>query len=207
MSPNHARLQALVDEPAARAFFKGLFARAHLELSDSGERFTVTQSDDAVRVSEGFDGEAPNLVVSLAGQNLVNLGAIFADRQVSGDETYRIVRFMVRPCLEAALKMPILNHETLLGFLRVDDCWQQALLDPQGNEDLRLTVQKVDGAWTVREGFHGNPRRRLRLTAEQMLDFQRRLFKADEEGGVTAWLSLAGWYATWRDQLTVPVEG
>ena len=73
MSPNHARLQALVDEPAARAFFKGLFARAHLELSDSGERFTVTQSDDAVRVSEGFDGEAPNLVVSLAGQNLVNL--------------------------------------------------------------------------------------------------------------------------------------
>lgn len=206
MSPNHARLQSLVEEPAARAFFNGLFARAHLELDDTGERFTVTQAGDAVRVTEGFDGPAPNLVVRLASQNLANLEAIFSDQHVSGDETYRIVRFMVRPCLEAALKMPILNHERLLNLLRIDDCWQQALLDSAGNEDLRLTVEKVDGAWTVREGFHGHPRRRLRLTAEQMLDFQRRLFKADEEGGIAAWLSLAGWYAKWRDALAVPLE-
>ena len=35
--------------------------------------------------------------------------------------------------------------------------------------------------------------------------FQRRLFKADEENSISGWMSLAGWYVTWRDQLTVPV--
>lgn len=203
MSTNLNQLQTLVRQPAARAFFKDLFARAHLELTDTGERFTVHQTGDEVRVTEGHDGPDANLVVPLAGQNLANLGAIFADAQVSGDETYRIVRFMLRPCLEASLKMPILQNDRLLRILGVDD-WQQALLDPQGREDVQLTVHKTDGQWTVSEGYHGNPRRRLRLTAEQMLDFQRRLFKADEENSISGWLSLAGWYVTWRDQLTVP---
>lgn len=206
MSTHLATLQALVQEPAARAFFAGLFARAHLTLTDTGERFTVRQDGDAVTVVEGFDGDEPNLVVALADQNLANLSAIFGDREVTSDEAYRIVRFMVRPCLEAALRMPILNHERLLGLLRVDDCWQQALLDPEGREDLALTVEKVEGRWTVREGYHGRPSRRLRLTAEQMLDFQRRLFKADEENSIAAWLQLAGWYIAWRDRLTVPVD-
>ena len=205
MSPNLGRLQSLVQEPAARAFFKGLFSRAHLELTDTGERFTIRQDGDNVSVVEGFDSPDANLVVPLASQNVANLGTIFADRQVSGDEAYRIVRFMVRPCLEAALKMPILQHDRLLSILRVDDTWQQALLDPQGQEDVKLTVHKVDGKWSVAEGYHGSPRRRLCLTAEQMLDFQRRLFKADEDNSITAWLGLAGWYVTWRDQLTVPV--
>ncbi|HRA19403.1 MAG: hypothetical protein IPJ58_18015 [Ardenticatenia bacterium] len=204
MSTNLSQLQSLVQQPAARAFFKGLFARARLELTDTGERFTIHQEGDDVRVAEGFDGPDANLVVPLASQNLANLGAIFADRQVTGDESYRIVRFMLRPCLEASLQMPILQNDRLLRILGVDD-WQQALLDPQGREDVQLTVHKTDGQWTVSEGYHGNPRRRLRLTAEQMLDFQRRLFKADEENSISGWMSLAGWYVTWRDQLTVPV--
>ena len=203
MSANLAQLQTLVQQPAAQDFFKGLFARARLELTDTGERFTIHQEGGSVRVAEGFDGPDANLVVPLASQNLANLSAIFADRQVTGDETYRIVRFMLRPCLEASLQMPILQNDRLLRILGVDD-WQQALLDPQGREDVPLTVHKTHGQWTVSEGYHGNPRRRLRLTAEQMLDFQRRLFKADEENSITGWLALAGWYVTWRDQLTVP---
>lgn len=205
MSTNLAQLQALVNEPAARSFFQGLFARARLELTDTGERFTVHQDGDGVRVVEGFDGPDANLVVPLASQNLANLRAIFADRQVTGDEAYRIVRFMLRPCLEASLQMPILRNERLLRILGVED-WQQALLDPQGREDVQLTVHREDGRWVVAEGYVGSPRRRLRLTAEQMLDFQRRLFQADEDNSITGWLALAGWYVTWRNQLTVPAD-
>jgi hypothetical protein len=145
------------------------------------------------------------VVVPLSSEHLAKLRAIFSDRQVTADETYVIVRFMLRPCLEAALKMPILQHDRLLSIVRVDNIWQQTLVDPQGNEDVRLTIQKNDGRWTVTEGHHGNPRRRLRLNAEQMLDFQRRLFKADSENSMSAWLGLARWYVTWRDQLTVRI--
>lgn len=205
-SPNRAQLDALVDTPGVRAFFTDLFARAQLELTDTGERFTILQQGDAMRVVEGFDDAEANLVIPLESQHLANLRGYFADGEADETERYAIVRFLLRPCLMAALKMPILQHEMLLSILKVDDVWQQALLDPSGQEDLCLTIQKEGGEWAVAEGFHGQPRRRMRLTAEQMLDFQRRLFKADSEGGIAAWLSLAKWYLQWRDRLSVTLE-
>ncbi len=205
ISPNLTLLQDLVQEPSARAFFSGLFSRVHLELTDTSERFTIRQDGDELSVVEGFESSDANFVVPLASEHLARLGAIFSDRQVTGDETYLIVRFMLRPCLQAALEMPILQHDRLLSIVRVDTIWHQALVNSEGNEDVQLTVEKTDGRWAVTEGYHGSPRRKLRLTAEQMLDFQRRLFKADSENSLSAWLALARWYVTWRDKLTVRV--
>jgi len=205
MSEHLRQLQALAAEPAAVAWFKGLFSEAHLEFTDSGERFTIRHLGDRAAVLEGFERPDANLVIPMRGENLANLTAIFADGDVSAAEEYRIVRHMLRPCIEAAVKMPILNNEMLLKVLRVDDVWQQALVDPEGEEDVRMTVQKTGGRWTVTPGYHGTPRRRLRLAAPQLLDFQRRLFEADSENSIGGWVALARWYVDWRDQVTVPV--
>jgi hypothetical protein len=205
MSENLRQLQTLAAAPAAVAWFSDLFADACLEVTDTGERFTVRHHGDHGEVIAGFVRPEPNLVIALTSANVATLTAMFADAVIGPQEEYRIVRFMVRPCLEAALKMPILNHDMLLKILRVDDSWQQALVDPNGAEDVQLTIQKTGGQWTVSEGYHGTPRRRLRLTAPQMLDFQRRLFKAESAGDIGAWVALAKWYVAWRDKVTVPV--
>jgi RimJ/RimL family protein N-acetyltransferase len=204
MSENRARLEALAGQPAAVEWFRGLFAEAHVELADTGERFTIVHQGDRAEVLEGFQRPDANLVVSLRSTNLERLTSIFADGTVGPSEEYRIVRFMLRPCLEAALRMPILNHDVLRKILRMDDAWQQALLDPEGREDLRLTIEKANGHWTVTEGFHGHPRRRLALTAPQLLEFQRRVFAADRQDSMSGWLDLANWYVGWRDRVTVP---
>jgi hypothetical protein len=205
MSENLQLLTALAEKPSAVAWFKGLFTQAHVEIVDTGEHFTIVHHGDRAEVVLGFQAEKPNFVVPLESENIRRLSAAFADNVIDAQEQYRIVKFMLKPCLKASLEMPILRHASLQKIVKVDTHWQEALLDPQGNEDEQLTVIYVNHQWLVIPGYHGKPQRRLRLTPAQLLDFQRRVFEADQAGKLAGWVKLARWYVKWREEITVPV--
>jgi hypothetical protein len=199
-------LQSVVDRPSAVAWFRGLFVRVHLEVTDTLEQFTVVHHGDHGEVLAGLEGEAPNFVLRVPADAIERLAAAFQDDTVGPDEEYRIVRFMLRPCLEAALKMPIVNHQAMRAILKMDDVWQEALLDPDGRQTEPLTAIHEHGHWRVVEGFTGDARRRLIMRPDQALDFQRRLFAANDHGSLKTWLELATWYVGWREAVTVPVR-
>ena len=205
MSENLQLLKAVTEKPSAVAWFKGLFTQAHVEITDTSERFTILHHGDRAEVMTGFRADRPNFVVPVQSDNVRRLSAAFADDVIDAQEQYRIVKFMLKPCLKASLDMPILRNKTLQKIVKVDTHWQEALLDPQGNEDEQVTIIFVNKQWLVIPGYHGKPQRRLRLTPEQLLDFQRRVFHADEANKLTTWVKLARWYVKWRDEITVPV--
>jgi hypothetical protein len=205
MSDNLQQLQALTQKRSAVEWFKGLFSRVHVEVTDQKERFTVVHKGDRVEVEEGFQGDNPSFVIPLESQNIRNLVGFFDDDGIDDREQYRIVKFMLKPCLKAALEMPVLQNSAFRKIVRVDTHWQEALLDPQGQEDEQLTVMCVNDQWLVVPGYHGKPQRRLVMKPEQVLDFQRRVFNADEKNNLTTWLEVGRWYVQWRDQVSVPV--
>jgi hypothetical protein len=204
MSENSQLLQALVQKKAAVAWFKGLFKLAHLEITDTGEKFSIVHHGDGAEITEGFSTRKPNFVIPLESENIRRLSATFADKPVTDYEEYRIVKFMLKPCLRAALSMPIMKNRAVLEVARVDTHWQEALLDPQGNEDEQVTIIFINKQWLVIPGYHGKPQRRLLLKPEQLLDFQRRAMEADEIGTVANWVKTARWYVKWREEITVP---
>src|SRR5687767_4534815 len=130
-SENLQALQALARRPAAVEWFRGLFTRGHVEMTDTGEQFTIVHHGDRVEVELGFHGENPNFVMPLESQNIRNLTGFFSDDHIDTYEQYRIVKFMLQPCLKAALAMPILQNAAFRRIVRVDSHWQEALLDPQ----------------------------------------------------------------------------
>ncbi len=205
MSENLQLLKAIAEKPSAVAWFKGLFTQAHVEITDTGERFTIRHHGDRAEVMTGFQADKPNFVVPLQSENIRRLSAAFADEVIDAQEQYRIVKFMLIPCLKASLEMPILRNKAVQKIIKADTHWQEALLDPQGNEDEQITIIFVNKQWLVIPGYHGKPQRRLRLTSEQLLDFQRRVFAADGENKLTAWVKLARWYVKWRKEITAPV--
>lgn len=205
MSENHTLLDALVEKPSARDWFQGLFNRIHLQMTDTGEQFTVARGEDGFCVLSGLDGDRPNFVAPLETQNLRNLTAFFEDDRIDPHEEYRIVKFMLRPCLTAALAMPILQNPAFRKIVRVETHWQEAILDAQGCEDEQLTVMQVNDQWLVIPGYHGRPQRRIVMRPEQALDFQRRVLAADEQGSLGGWLELGRWYVRWRDDVSVRV--
>jgi hypothetical protein len=205
MSENLQHLQRLAQQPAAREWFKGLFNRIHMEMTDTGEQFTITRDGDRAEVQPGFHGGQPNFVIPLESQNLRNLEGFFSDEKIDDYERYRIVKFMLKPCLKAGLALPVLQNAAFRRVVRVDTHWQEAILDPQGNEDEQLTVIYVNNQWLVIPGYHGRPQRRLVMKPDQVLDYQRRVFETDEKNNIGAWLDLGRWYVKWREQVSVPV--
>jgi hypothetical protein len=203
MSHTSQQLEKLITTPSAIAWFRGLFNRIHIEMTDSGERYTIVHAGDAMELYDDFGPEEPNFVVPLRAENIDNLIGFFADDAIDAHEEYRIVKFMLVPCLKAALAMPILQNRAFLKIVRVDTHWQEALLDPAGNEDERVTVIHVNDQWLVVPGYHGRPQRRMVMTPAQVLDFQRRVLHADSAGSLAAWLELGSWYVRWREAVTV----
>jgi hypothetical protein len=199
MNTNLELLAELTRKPAAVQWFRGLFRRVHLHVTDTGEQFTVVHHGDRVEVTPGLGSDSPNFIAPVTTENIRNLAGFFDDDGITPYEEYRIVKFMLQPCLKAALAMPILRNDALRRILNLDTHWQECLLDPEGNEDEQLTVIFVNNQWLVIPGYYGNPQRRLRLTPLQVLDYQRRLFETDEKGGLGAWLDLAKWYVKWRE--------
>lgn len=204
MSENLTCLRDLADRPSARKWFNGLFHRVHLRLTDTGETFTVSQKDGAATVQEGLHGEA-NFVIPLESQNLKNLASFFEDDAITPEEEYRIVKFLLKPCLQAGLALPILQNSAFRRVVKVDTHWQEALLDPEGREDEQLTVVWVNNQWLILPGYHGRPQRRLVMRPEQVLEYQRRVFAAAERNSLPCWLEVGKWYKGWRDEVSVAV--
>ena len=156
-----------------------------------------------MELHDDFGPEEPNFVVPLRAENIDNLIGFFADDVIDPHEEYRIVKFMLVPCLKGALAMPILRNRAFMKIVRVDTHWQEALLDPEGKEDEQLTVVYVNDQWLVIPGYQGRPQRRLVMTPAQVLEFQRRVLHADEAGSLAAWLELGAWYVKWRETVEV----
>lgn len=203
MNSNQQQLEQLKENKSVVEWFKGLFSQVHLEITDTGEKFTILHQGDHVKIIPGFQAKKPNFVIPLESENINRLTAAFSGSGIGAQEEYRIVKFMLKPCLRAALEMPILNNPALLKIVKVDTHWQEALLDPQGNLDEQVTIVYVNKQWLVIPGFHGIPKRRLVLTPNQLLDFQRRVLAADASGKISEWTKLARWYVKWREEISV----
>lgn len=205
MSQNLQYLQELVGKAPVVDWFRGLFKQVHLEITDTGEKFTIIHSGDRAEVLTGFQGEHPNFVVPLQSGNIHRLSVAFADHEPTEFEQYRIVKFMIKPCLQPLLTMPILANKAVVQVLKIETHWQEALLDPEGNEDEQLTVIYVNDQWLVVPGYQGKPQRRMVFKPVQVLEFMRRVFEADASGNIANWVSLANWYVKWREEITVAV--
>ncbi len=205
MTDNLQYLQELVQKEAAVNWFKGLFKHVHLEITDTGEKFTIIHRGNNAEVLTGFQADNPNFVIPLQSENIQRLSAAFTGHEPTEYEQYRIVKFMLKPCLKPLLTMPILSNKVIMQTLKVDTHWQEAVLDPQGNEDEQLTVIYVNNQWLVIPGYHGKPQRRMVFKPVQVLEFMRHIFDADASGSLADWLAVTNWYVKWREEITVPV--
>jgi hypothetical protein len=49
----------------------------------------------------------------------------------------------------------ILQNSAFRKIVKVDTHWQEAILDPDGNEDEQLTVMCANDQWVIIPGYHG----------------------------------------------------
>jgi hypothetical protein len=221
MSENSELLQSLAQNPQARTWFEQLLSYLRVRVSDTGEEFTVISKKTGVEITPGFippdrrkllygifdpgDWYAQQFVITVSSQNVRNFASFFADDNVSQEELFRIMSFLMPVLLKATLEMPAMRNRALLSLLGLDTVWHQCLLDPQGNETQPATVQLVGDKWEVLPGYHGTPQRKKVLTPEKLLEFQRRVHQAEDEDTLGGWFALLDWYRKWLGSVSAPV--
>jgi hypothetical protein len=219
MSENLQLLQSLADKPAASQWFRDVLSYIRLEVTDTGETFTVICRGERVEVKPGFqpparrkvllglfdpgDWYAKQFILPLKSENIRNFAAFFVDDIVDDQELYRVMAFIQPVLLKAALGMPVMRNTFLLNLFRLDTFWHQCLLDPKGNETQQCTVKFEHGQWSITPGYHGAPQRKKVLTASKLLQFQRRVHQAEVANTLAGWLGLAPWYHNWLASITV----
>lgn len=211
MPTSMEKWQAAMQPAAVVAFFHGMFDRAGVRVTDTGEAFTCRHAGERIEFADGIDEAAVDFTVEIQSAQVdrmlddVRGGALDAGAQ------YRIMAEIAGPATRAALKRPMIRSRLLRSVLfkigRVDALMHVRLVAPPGEpeaEGSAYTLAYVDGQTLVIPGLHGRVRHSYHLTVADAAEYQRRMFRARRSNKIWSWLLFARWYGKLRRRVVVP---
>lgn len=187
----------IVQTPDVVDYFQGVFSRAGITVEESGESFTVVNHGDRFTFAPGLEADL-DFVVPLKQENITNLWKHAADGVIDAEESWRIVAVLFTPLTRAALQSPTIRRNWLRVLSGVESLIHVHLLSPNGNEAATHTLAYTGNQWLVIPGLHGVAERTYRLTPEQALTFQRKIYAALKTDTLGGWWQFASWYREWR---------
>jgi len=193
---------AIPQTPDVVAFFKGIFDVIGVTIEETGEQLTIGIEEDRIRIEEGLPLN-PDFTVPLAWENVENMASHAKDGEIDPREAWRIVSVLFTSLTKATLRNPIMSNNLLRIFSGVEDLAHVHLVSPDGQEVNSHSLIYVKGEWLVISGIHGKPKRTFRMTAEQSIEYQRRVFSAIKKNTVRGWASFSTWYRKWRKTVSV----
>ena len=200
-TPSIAVWQRITQTPEIVDYFRGLFHKAAITVAETGEAFTVTHHGDRLTLADGLDPKA-DFTVPLRLENIERLAAHTKDGRISRGESWRIAAVLFTPLTETTLRNPVLSTGWIRWLAGVEDRIHVHLVNPEGNDVASHTLEYADGRWLVHAGLQGTAKRTYRLTPEQSLDYQRKVFAAIQENSAGGWWRFARWYRDWREAVS-----
>lgn len=210
MTASMEKWRSAMQPPQAVAFFEGLFERAGVRITDSGEAFTCIHRGSSIEFADGLDDDSVDFTVEIESKDIDLLLADIADGRLDEREQYRIMARLAAPAARGAFRRPAIRNKLLRNVLftigRAEMLMHVRLVPPAGEQETPgYTVMYVDGQTLVLDGFHGRVNHEYRLTVEHAKAFQRRLLAARKSGRLRDWLAFARWYGQLRKAVVAPV--
>ena len=210
MTATMSKWQSAMQPPEAVVFFRGLFERAGVRVTDTGEAFTCVHRGSSIEFVEGLDEEAVDFTVEITSADVDLLLADIVDGKLDAGEQYRIMAHLAAPAARGAFRRPVIRNSFLRSVLfkigRAEMLMHVRLMPPAGERETPgYTVMYVDGQTLVIPGFHGRVQHEYRLTVAHATEFQRRLLTARRANRLRDWLGFARWYGQLRKAVAVPV--
>ncbi|PJA13660.1 hypothetical protein CO112_01440 [Candidatus Dojkabacteria bacterium CG_4_9_14_3_um_filter_150_Dojkabacteria_WS6_41_13] len=139
---------------------------------------TVVLDQGKGTVTSGWSATTtPTFIIPLFTKNMLNLGQLVSDNNVSMQEAYRILRVLFVPFLRGLYQGQYVNLPKDKSYLLLDNFLQVEIKDEFSQQiegfpgNPRATVVNVDGQWLVFEGFQGDPDTRYSMNIEDAFMF------------------------------------
>ncbi len=190
-----ATWQAVAQTPEIVAFFKDLFVRIGIVVTDTGERFTVHHLGDHIEFDPGI-AEPVDYSVGITTLQVERLAGDARTGAIPPEEQYRVMKVVFTPATAALLAQPRLSSGLVRCFLGAERVIHVTLRSPlPTEEDVSHTLLYVRGGWVVVPGLYGRPQRIYHLALEDAIAFQKKSVAAVMSG---KWLRYSRWYRAWR---------
>ncbi len=202
MTTAREKWQAIAQDPRLLAFLDGLFDRAGVRVTDTGEEFTCSQAPGRVTFEDGLNEASVDFVVEIDSMQVDRVASEAASGAFSEIEKYRILRALIGTPL--AYSASLMNNRALGSplvrrMLRVVDVAHIHAQSPTPEEpDETFTLSLKEGGWNLERGLHGTPGRVLTLDLNNALEFHRRTLAFKKSSGPLAALRYLLWYVPWR---------
>ena len=198
--------EKILQTPELLKYFDGVFEHLGITIKETGESFTIHHQGDNFSFQKGIIKEQVDFIVPLELQNIQNMVNHAKDGRISVDESWRILNVLFTPMTEVTLKTPVLAVNWRRKLAGVEDLTHVYLLNPSGEQASSHTLVYIKGQWLVLKGLHGDPRRIYKMTPEQSLEYQRRIFSAMKENSLWNWWKFSRWYKKWRKTCSVDTK-
>ena len=184
-------------------YFDGVFNSLGIVIEESEESFTVYHRGDSFEFINGVNDEDVDFIVPLKKQNIINMVKHAKDGIIDPEESWRILDVLFTPLTKVTLQNPVLSVNWRRKLAGVEDLTHVYLINPKGQEASNHTLIYVKGQWLVLKGLYGKPRRTYRMSPEQSLEYQKKIFKAMQEDNFWGWWKFSKFYKEWRKTCSV----
>ena len=183
-------------------YFSGIFDVIGVTIEETGEELTIALEENQIRIDAGLP-ENPDFVVPLKWENVENMVSHAEDGKIDSHESWRIVSVLFTSLTQATLYNPIMASDIGRRISRVEDLAHVYLIAPDGHEATCHTLAYLKKQWLVIPGLYGKPKRTFRMTAEDSIEYQRRVFSAIKNNSFREWWRFSRWYKKWRKTVSV----
>ncbi len=194
--------KAIAQTPEIVEYFSGMFDKLGIQVEETGEAFTIHHQGNKMNLYNGIDPDI-DFLVPLKKQNIDNMISHSKDGKINPEESWRILDVLFTPLTKVTLETPILSGNIRRKIAGVEDLTHVYLLNPTGGEASRHTLIYVKGQWLVIKGIHGKPRRTYRMTPEESILYQQKIFSAIKKNSFWSWWMFSRWYKNWRKAVSV----
>ena len=193
----------IFQSPELDNFFDGVFYCLGIMIAEDGESITVYHRGDSFEFINGINNEDVDFIVPLKKQNIINMVKHAKDGIIDSEESWRILDVLFTPLTKVTLDNPILSVNWRRKLAGVEDLTHVYLINPKGQEASKHTLIYVKGQWLVLKGLYGDPRRTYRMSPEQSLEYQKKIFKAMQKDNFWGWWKFSSFYKKWRKTCSV----
>ena len=195
--------EKILQTPELLNYFNGVFDHLGIEIKETGESFTIHHQGDGFTFEKGIVKEKVDFIVPLELQNIENMIKHAKDGEISDNESWRILNVLFTPMTRVTLETPVLAVNWRRKLAGVEDLTHVYLLNPSGEEASVHTLVYVKGQWLVLKGAHGDARRIYKMSPEQSIEYQRKIFWAMKKNSLWNWWKFSRWYKNWRKTCSV----
>lgn len=186
--------------------FKGIFRKLGIRICDTGEELTCIHHGERIEFVPGIVDKDVDFAIEIFRFKIDRLAKHISSGSLDRVEEFRVARelFQMGPGgVGNVTHNPLVASALLRRMIRGKQICHIYLVspDPSQEPNAEFSFVFVNKKWLVIPGFHGEAQRVFRITVDDAVALQKRLFRGMQKDSWLEWMRIARWYVKWRKQV------